>query len=65
MESFWKWLTTYGYGGQDKKAGTAEGEGTTMVQTSGNIRDFHFSGDKKYMLSIFYKSRTSDILHSI
>lgn len=35
------------------KAGTAEREGATMVQTSGIIRVFHFSGDKKYLDGYF------------
>lgn len=62
MESFLDRQTAYGYGGQDNKTGTAES--ATIVQTSGGIRDFHSSGDKKHMDNIFYKSRISGILHS-
>lgn len=49
MESFLERQTAYRYRRQGSKAGTAERGGATRVQTRGNIRAFHFSGDKKYL----------------
>lgn len=49
MERFLEKQTAYGYGGQGSKAGTADREGATVVQTSCSIRVFHFSSDKKYL----------------